>query len=199
MDLNPNLNPPAALAPLLAESARIGFSMASEPLTGSFLRTLAASKPGGRLLELGTGTGISTAWLLDGMDPRATLLSVDRDAASSEIARRHLGHDPRVTFAVSDGKSFLKQLQGQRFDLIFADTFPGKFECLELALDLLSPGALYVIDDLLPQPNWPEDHAPKVPRLIATLERRKDLTTTTLSWASGLLVATKRSPPDLQQ
>jgi len=35
--------------------------MASEPLVGALLRTLAASKSGGRLLELGTGTGIATS------------------------------------------------------------------------------------------------------------------------------------------
>jgi predicted O-methyltransferase YrrM len=32
------------------------------------LRMLAASKPGGRFLELGTGTGIATAWLLKKID-----------------------------------------------------------------------------------------------------------------------------------
>ena len=32
--------------------------MASDELTGSLLCTLAATKPGGNFLELGTGTGI---------------------------------------------------------------------------------------------------------------------------------------------
>ena len=43
------------------------------------LAALAASKPGGRLLELGTGTGIGTAWLLSGMDGDARLDTVDVD------------------------------------------------------------------------------------------------------------------------
>ncbi|HTA44496.1 MAG TPA: hypothetical protein VK789_18735 [Bryobacteraceae bacterium] len=34
--------------------------MASEPLVGGLLRTLAASKPGGHFLELGTGKYMST-------------------------------------------------------------------------------------------------------------------------------------------
>ncbi|MBZ5557268.1 MAG: hypothetical protein LAO77_08355 [Acidobacteriia bacterium] len=34
-------------------------------------------------------------------------------------------------------------------------------------------GAL-LVDDLLPQSNWPEGHAPKVPALISNLERRSD-------------------------
>ncbi len=50
------------------------FSMASEPLVGAMLRTLVASKPGGRFLELGTGTGVATAWLLEGMDDGSTAI-----------------------------------------------------------------------------------------------------------------------------
>ena len=70
---------PAAYAEIERATQQAGFTMASDPLTGSLLRTLAASKPGGRLLELGTGTGLSTAWILDGMDTAATLTSVDND------------------------------------------------------------------------------------------------------------------------
>ena len=54
-----------------------GFTMASDVLTCSLLRTLASSKPGGKFLELGTGTGLSTSWILDGMDERSTLTSID--------------------------------------------------------------------------------------------------------------------------
>ena len=45
-----------------------GFDMPSEVLTCSLLKTLAATKPGGKFLELGTGTGLATTWILDGMD-----------------------------------------------------------------------------------------------------------------------------------
>jgi predicted O-methyltransferase YrrM len=55
--------------------------MASEPRTGSLLRTLAAAKPKGRFLELGTGTGIATAWLPAGMDAGSMLTTVDTDAS----------------------------------------------------------------------------------------------------------------------
>ncbi len=61
---------------------------------------------------------------------------------------------------------------GQQFELVFADTWPGKYYALDEALSLIKPGGLYVIDDMLPQPNWPDDHAPKVAELIAALERR---------------------------
>ncbi|PZO11155.1 MAG: hypothetical protein DCF25_19940 [Leptolyngbya foveolarum] len=51
---------------------------------------------------------------------------------------------------------------------------------------------MYVIDDMLPQANWPEGHAEKVDNLIATLEQLRGFWVTKLSWASGIIVATKR-------
>jgi predicted O-methyltransferase YrrM len=53
------------------------FSMPSDMLTCALLRTLAASKPAGKFLELGTETGLSTSWILDGMDDEARLISLE--------------------------------------------------------------------------------------------------------------------------
>jgi hypothetical protein len=49
------------LAAIRQDTEALGFTMMSEPRTGALLATLAASKPGGRMLELGTGTGLGTA------------------------------------------------------------------------------------------------------------------------------------------
>ncbi len=186
-------NPPSALDPIQRGAERIGFSFSSEPLTGALLRTLAASKPGGSLLEIGTGVGVGTGWLLDGMDSAARLISIELDAQVGGIAREHLAADPRVTFVSGDAVAFLTQTRAA-FDLIFADTFPGKFTHLDETLALLKVGGLYVIDDLLPQPTWGDDHAPKVARLIAELEQRADLQTVKLDWASGIMIGTKIAP-----
>jgi hypothetical protein len=48
------------------------------------------------------------------------------------------------------------------------------------------------VDDLLPQPTWPEGHASKVERLLAELQGRDDLVLARLAWSSGLVVATRR-------
>ena len=69
-----NLPPPSMLEQITTATQNIGFGMASDHLTGSLLRTLAASKANGAFLELGTGTGISTAWILDGMNANSTAL-----------------------------------------------------------------------------------------------------------------------------
>lgn len=170
-----------------------GFTMASDIPTGALLRTLAASKPAGAFLELGTGTGLATAWLLDGMDDRSTLLSMDNDEGVVSVARRHLGHDPRLTLMVQDGSAFLAALalEGRRFDFVFADTWPGKYTDLDEALSLVKVGGLYVIDDMLPQPNWPEDHPPKVAALVRRLGAHPDFQVTALNWSTGLMIAAR--------
>lgn len=182
---------PTTLRAILADTHAMGFDMVSESKVGALLAALAASKPGGRLLELGTGTGHGTAWLLFGMNHASTLDTVDADATVVAVAQRNLGSDDRVTFHVADGAAFIHQAPRGHFDLIYADAWPGKFSHLDEALALLRPGGVYVIDDLLPQPNWPEGHAPKVPVLIDSLERRPGFVTARLAWASGLMLVVR--------
>ncbi|GAB3413463.1 O-methyltransferase [Flindersiella endophytica] len=182
----------------LAEGCRrLGFEQSSGPLTGALLRSLAASKPDGSILELGTGVGISTAWLVDGMSPGATLLTVDNAADQLALVEQVLGDDSRLTIVHADGADLLTELNAseRRFDLIFADTWPGKFTHREPALRLLAPGGLYVVDDLLPQPTWPADHKSAVDALCADLTAREDLAVVEVQWSTGLLIATRRPTP----
>ena len=50
---------------------------------------------------------------------------------------------------------------------------------------------MYVIDDLLPQPNWPDGHGLQVEALVAALAR-PDFITVRLDWASGLMVVVRQ-------
>ena len=186
-----HLTYPAILGMLRDESEALDFRQASESLTGVLLRTLAASKPSGTFLELGTGTGLSTAWL-DGMTPDAYLVSVDNDPVVMAVARRHLAGDPRVTFHTEDAAALLGRLPRAGFDLIFADAWAGKYTHLHEALRLLRPGGFYVVDDMLPHPDWPAEHRENAERLIAELERREDLTLTQMVWSTGVIIAVKR-------
>jgi predicted O-methyltransferase YrrM len=184
---------PPMLDRISSDTSASGFTMASDLQTGALLAALTASKPGGRILELGTGTGIGTSWLLSGMDAAATLDTVDVDEAVVAIARRHLGSDPRVTFHVLDGADFIARSPKPCYDLIYADAWPGKFSHLDDALALLDVGGIYFIDDLLPQPNWPDGHAPKVPALIEAIEHKPGFTAVRLAWSSGLMIVVRRA------
>jgi predicted O-methyltransferase YrrM len=183
---------PPAYDLLLRETEISGFTMASDASTGELLRVLAGSKPSGRLLELGTGTGLATSWILDGMTQDSTLVSVDNEKKFLDIAQKYLGQDPRLQLVYQDAGDWIRMHSDQRFDFIFADTWHGKYLLLEETLALVSPGGIYLIDDLLPQPNWPEGHGQKVTQLLRDLQDRTDLQLTKLDWATGLILAVKR-------
>ncbi|XFA72454.1 class I SAM-dependent methyltransferase [Thermosynechococcaceae cyanobacterium Okahandja] len=187
---------PAQIAPIMAATVGMGFQLFSDPLTGSLLRTLAASKPRGNFLELGTGTGLATAWLLSGMDAHSALTTVENDSSVLAVAQTHLGDDPRLLIRCQDAGQFLSNLDPAtcQFDLIFADTWAGKYTHLDAALAVLKVGGFYLIDDMLPQPTWPLGHAPKVAELMAHLAQRQDLHVTRLDWASGIIIAAKVAP-----
>lgn len=186
------IKPPAALSQIEARSNNLNFGMASDPRTGALLATLAASKPAGSFLELGTGTGIATAWLLSGMDPASTLISVDITSEFQAVAREVHGHDPRLTLVLEDGIEFLHKQSPRSFDLIFADAIPGKYESLDDALALVKPGGFYVIDDMLPQPNWPEGHEAKADALVERLSREAEFQIAPLAWSSGIVLLVRR-------
>lgn len=182
----------AALEALLNATNDLGFDMASEPAVGAFLRTLVASKPGGRMLELGTGTGLSSVWMLEGLVDDAELVSVDNDATVQAVAQEQLGEHKGLELVCLDGSEFINEAQPGSYDLIFADAWPGKYSHLDETLALLKAGGIYVVDDLLPQANWPDGHQANVDVFINDMLGREDFQVSVMEWASGLLVAVKR-------
>ncbi|MBO9618375.1 MAG: class I SAM-dependent methyltransferase [Niabella sp.] len=187
---NIDKNIPAQYATIALKTKALGFEMPSDLQTGSLLKTLVASKPGSRILELGTGTGLATSWILSGMDSGSQLVTVDNNGLLLEVAREQLP-DVRIQFVCADGYEWLTGYKGERFDLLFADAMPGKYDLFEEAFALLNSGGIYFIDDMLPQPNWPEGHAERVASFIKMLEQRNDLTLTKLGWSTGIIIAIK--------
>ncbi len=187
-----NQNYPKAYQQINSAIKALGFDMASDVLTCSLLKTLAATKPSGKFLELGTGTGLSTSWILDGLDQDSTLTSIDNDAKFLAIAKDFLSGDERLTLVETDGAEWIEKNKDKKFDYIFADTWHGKYLLLEEAIAMLKKGGLYIIDDMLPQQNWPEGHQEKAIKLIKDLESRDDLHLTKQVWATGIVIGVKK-------
>lgn len=178
---------------LRARSEEIGFTMPSDICIGPFLKTLVTSKPKSNLLELGTGTGLALSWMIDGMDAASKLITIDNDPNYVAIAKNHFGSDKRVTMICTDAAEWIRSYQGEKFDLIFADAWPGKYSETDKALSLLKAGGFYVIDDMPPHPNWPDGHHEKISQLIEYLEKREDLNLTKMNWSTGLIMCVKTS------
>lgn len=145
---------PQLVARAKALAARRGFTKSCTDETGRVLRALAASKPGGKILEIGTGTGVGTAWLADGMCGNARLVSVDIDAERSRDAAAIFAGNENVRVMHAD---FLAALRYGPFDLVFADARPAKAEQADVVVQALRAGAIVVLDDLTPKELWPEE------------------------------------------
>ncbi len=152
--------PPALALPdrvraALSEAGRLSFDRSCSLEAGRLLRTLAASRPGGRLAELGTGTGVGAAWLLAGMDDTARLVTAELDPKRAGVARRILGDDPRAEVLGGDWREALAH---GPFDLIFSDCAPAKreTESLQRLVAALRPGGVLVLDNFSPPASVPE-------------------------------------------
>tara|TARA_R110000868_G_scaffold4823_4_gene30045 strand:- start:149 stop:727 length:579 start_codon:yes stop_codon:yes gene_type:complete len=183
---------PVQHAAIEKKSKEIGFTMPSDLYIGVLLKSLIASKPNSRFLELGTGIGLSLSWMVAGMDEGSELITIDNDTKLSEIAKDYFGQDARIKIICEDGSEWIKNYKGKKFDLVFADAWPGKYSELDELLNLINVGGFYVVDDLIQQPNWPAGHFENVNRLVNCLEERQDLVITKMNWSTGLIIAVKK-------
>ena len=173
------------------KSEEIGFTMPSDLYVGSLLKTLIASKPKANILELGTGIGLSLSWMVDGMDSKSTITTIDNDPELINIAAHFFGQDKRIQIICQDGSQWIKNYDGASFDLIFADAWPGKYSEIEEVLKLIEVGGFYIIDDMNSQSNWPNGHQQNVDTLITYLEERDDFSLTKINWSTGIIIAVR--------
>jgi predicted O-methyltransferase YrrM len=138
-------------APLLAarqRAAEMGVG-AVDPATGAALRLLAATVQARAVVELGTGAGVSTLWLLRGMRPDGVLTSVDSDGEHQRQAKLSLaeaGHQGgRVRLIAGRALEVLPRLSEGAYDLVFCDAARSEsVDYLQAALTLLRPGGAVV-------------------------------------------------------
>jgi predicted O-methyltransferase YrrM len=167
--------------------------MSSDHRTGALLRTLAASKPGGRILEVGAGLGVGSAWLLAGMDSLARLTTLEVHVKIAGICRKHLADDSRAEVITTDANEWLENYSGPPFDLVFVDTTTTKFNRRDLLFSNMADGALLIADDLLPGDTWTKDHPARVERFRREIVEEAELVPTLIDWSSGLVVAAYRT------
>ena len=102
---------------------------------------------GGRVIELGTGSGVGLAWLVHGLGDRGdvTVTSVDSDADLLGAVRGE-AWPPWVDLVEGDGATIVRERAP--FDLIFADAPSGKVDGLEHTIAAIAPRGVLVVDDM---------------------------------------------------
>lgn len=124
------------------------FQFSCEPQVGRLLAVLAAAAPrNARILELGTGAGVGTAWLAHGVNGRADvrIVTVEQTPHLAEVAAGY-AWPGSVEFRVGDAEALLPELG--TFDLVFADAQGGKWSGLESTVRALRLGGILVVDDM---------------------------------------------------
>jgi len=118
----------------------------SIPEVQNLLATLAASKPGGRIAEIGTAYGEGAKAIIEGLAEGSTFVTVEPD-----LERYQLACDALAGTGAEMLNGRWEDLLPERapFDLVFFDG-GSRNETLDLAVSLLAPGGILVKDDLTP-------------------------------------------------
>ncbi|NRQ37430.1 SAM-dependent methyltransferase [Nonomuraea sp. NN258] len=198
-----NSETPRLVGAALERARTSGFEYSCDPAVGRLLATLAAAVPeNGRVLELGTGVGVGTAWLVSGLLPRtdATVTSVESDPGRGAAAAS--GDWPGfVDLRVGDGIDLLAAEGGYDlvaaeggYDLVFADCVAGKHVGLDRTIAALRPRGVLVVDDMVPAPGvtWDEGFAVRQEGVRRTLLSHERLVALELAHGSGVILATAR-------
>jgi demethylmenaquinone methyltransferase/2-methoxy-6-polyprenyl-1,4-benzoquinol methylase len=184
---------PALVADATSRARAAGFALSCEPAVGRLLAVLAAHLPvGARVLELGTGAGVGTAWLACGLQPRTdvTVTTVENNPRTAAMAA-HGDWPEFVDLLVGDA---LDVLAGTgNFDLIFADARGGKSTGLDRTIAALSPHGLLVVDDMTPTPQWTGEQRARQDGVRQTLLTSPLLTSVELDHGSGVILAARRA------
>jgi predicted O-methyltransferase YrrM len=137
-----------ALTAARSRAAEVGVASV-DPATGAVLRLLAASVGAKTAVELGTGAGVSTLWLLRGLTPDGVLTTVDADGEHQRLAKASLADagvaSGRVRLIQGRALEVLPRLSEAAYDLVFCDAARSENpDYLEAAMTLLRPGGVVV-------------------------------------------------------
>nr|NLD40969.1 O-methyltransferase [Actinomycetales bacterium] len=143
---------PAESDPVLyarMRAAELGIPAVS-PATASTLRLLAAAVDARSVAEIGTGTGVSGAALLEGMANDGVLTSIDVEPEFQRVAREvfaQAGVRPaRTRLIAGRALDVLPRLADTAYDLVLVDGDPAESGALtEQAWRILRPGGILAV------------------------------------------------------
>ncbi|MGZ6791939.1 MAG: O-methyltransferase [Mycobacteriales bacterium] len=188
----------AALVAARARAAEVGVGCV-DSVTGSLLRLLAGTAAARSVVELGTGAGVSSLWLLRGMRPDGVLTTVDPETEHQRLARQSLleaGYGSgRVRLIAGRGLEVLPRLSDGAYDLVFCDALRSEnLDYLEAALRLLRPGGVVVFagalgDGRVADPTARDPETVALRELATRVRETEELVPALLPVGSGLLAA----------
>ena len=195
-----------ALAALREETASLPMAvMQIAPEQGQFMAMLIRLTGARRCLEVGTFTGYSALACAEALPVDGQLVALDISEEWTAIGRRHWSAagladriDLRLGPAAESMQAMLDEGQAGSFDFLFIDADKtGYARYYELGLELLRPGGLVAVDNVLwdgavaaPGPGDADTEALRAFNDALILDRRVDLVMVPVG--DGLSLARKR-------
>lgn len=184
-----------------ARAAEVGCGCV-DATTGALLRLLAAAAGAKAVVELGTGAGVSSLWLLSGMQHDGVLTSVDPETEHQRLARQSLveaGYGTsRVRLITGEALAVLPRLTDAAYDLLFCDAARAEnLDYLNAALRVLRPGGLVVFagalgDGRVADPSARDPETVALRELTRVVREHERLVPALLPVGSGVLAAVVR-------
>ncbi|MGH3952184.1 MAG: O-methyltransferase [Pseudonocardiaceae bacterium] len=174
---------------------------AVEPAAGAALRFLAATLCARAVVEIGTGAGVSSLYLLRGMDPDGVLTSIDIEPEYHRAARQAFGEAGFPTgcarLIMGRAVDVLPRLTDGGYDLVFVDAAKVEYpHYYQRGVSLLRPGGVIAFSGVLAN-GKPADPARRDPETLAVREVAREvagderLMPALLPVGGGLLVASR--------
>lgn len=188
----------AALAAARVRATEVGLATVT-PLAGATLQLLATLSGARTAVEVGTGAGVSTLWLVRGMRPGGVLTSIDAEGEHHRLARALLLDaevpSSRVRLIAGRGEDVTPRLSSAAYDLAHLDVpLPTALDLLPQALRVLRPGGVLIVSRAFADGRISEDGAAIAARALARAVR-EDTGLTPLMLPlpddAGLLVAVR--------
>ena len=172
------------------------------PGVGAYLRHLAFTLSAQSVVEVGTGSGVGSLWLLDGIIKSGTLTSIDDEMEHTQIAKLAFADADiaasRYRLITNSVLDVISKLTDKAYDLVVLRHNPEDLAfVIGEAHRILRSGGALVIDNFFGGSKV-NDPAQRDPKTVALRDAGKIIKNDTEHWVStllpagdGLLVATK--------
>lgn len=190
--------------PEIVRARRHSLEAGIEPVsaaTGAQLAQLAAAIDARQILEIGTGCGVASLWLLTGA-PEALLTTIDVEAEHQQVAKEAFAAaevpTTRTRFIAGRAAEVLPRMNDGSYDLVVVDGDPRAVrENVEHALRVARPGGTVAVVRALwrgrvADPTARDDTTTGFRRLLDDMLAADEVVSSLSPTGDGLLLLTRR-------
>ncbi len=160
------------------------------PGDGEYLRYIAELISAQSVVEIGTGSGVGTLWLLKGVINSGVITTIDPEVQHIQVAKQVLNDADiapnRYRLITSDYLDVMRKLADRAYDLVvFRGNPEDIFDVIDEAHRILRTGGILAIDHFYGGGKVP-DPAQRDPKTIALRDAGKFLKSQSESWSIAL-------------